>query len=73
MDLSTFVSKNLHQLFDKHAVAGTEHDAIVKSTTKIFSNFVAFSENPKFTWNRVKLSKNLGATLVVPFTLDIFF
>ena len=26
----------------------TEHDALVKSMTKIFSNFVAFSENPNF-------------------------
>ena len=29
-------------------VARTEHDALVKSTTKNFSNFVAFSENPNF-------------------------
>ena len=35
-------------LFDKYAVARTEHDALVKSTTKIFSNFVAFFENPNF-------------------------
>ena len=41
--------KNLRRLFDKYAVARTEHDALVKSTTKIFSNFVAFSENPNFT------------------------
>ena len=47
-DLSIFLKKNLRQLFDKYAVARTEHDAIVKSTTKIFSNFVAFSENPNF-------------------------
>ena len=47
-NLTTFVLKNLHQLFDKYAVAPTEHDALVKSTTKIFSNFVAFSENPNF-------------------------
>ena len=39
---------NLRQLFDKYAVARTEHDALVKSMTKIFSNFVAFSENPNF-------------------------
>ena len=45
-DLSTFVLKNLRRLFDKYAVARTEHDALVKSTTKIISNFVAFSENP---------------------------
>ena len=38
--MSTFVFKNLRQLFDKYAV--------VKSTTKIFSNFVAFSENTNF-------------------------
>ena len=48
-DWSTFVFKNLRQLFDKYDVARTEHDAFVKSTTKIFSNFVAFSENPNFT------------------------
>jgi hypothetical protein len=47
-DLPTFKKKNLRQLFDKYAVARTEHDPIVKSTTKIFSNFVAFSENPNF-------------------------
>ena len=44
-DLSTFVLKNLRQLFDKYAVARTEHNALVKSTTKIFSNF----ENANFT------------------------
>ena len=48
-DLFTFILKNLRRLFDKYAVARTEHDALVKSTTKIFSNFVAFSENPNFT------------------------
>ena len=47
--LVTFVFKNLPRLFDKYAVARTEHDALVKSTTKSFSNFVAFSENPNFT------------------------
>jgi hypothetical protein len=46
--LSTFVFKNLRGLFDKYAVARTEHDPLVKSTTKNFSNFVAFSENPNF-------------------------
>ena len=48
--MTTFVLKNLRRLFDKYAVARTEHDALVKSTTKIFSNFVAFSENPNFTY-----------------------
>ena len=43
-----FKKKNLRRLFDKYAVVRTEHDALVKSTTKIFSNFVAFSENPNF-------------------------
>ena len=47
--LTTFVLKNLRRLFDKYAVACTEHGALVKSTTKIFPNFVAFSENPNFT------------------------
>ena len=47
--LTTFVLKNLRRLFDKYAVARTEHGALVKSTTKIFPNFVAFSENPNFT------------------------
>ena len=47
--MSTFVFKNLCRLFD--SVAQTEHDALVKSTTKIFSTFVAFSENPNF--NRI--------------------
>ena len=40
--------KNLRRIFDKYAVARTEHDTLVKSTTKIFSNFVAFSKNPNF-------------------------
>ena len=43
--------QNLYQLFDKYTVARTEHDTLAKSTKKIFSNFVAFSENPNFTWN----------------------
>ena len=46
--MSTYVFKNLRQLFDKYAVARKEHGALVKSKTKIFSNFVAFSENPNF-------------------------
>jgi hypothetical protein len=45
--------KNLRRLFDKYAIACTEHGALVKSTTKIFSNFVTFSENPNFTRNRL--------------------
>ena len=48
-NLTTFVLKNLHRVFDKYAVARTENNALVKSRTKIFSNFVAFSENPNFT------------------------
>ena len=55
---------NLRWLFDKYAVARTEHDAFVKSTMKIFSNFVAFSENPNFiTWyniDRVKSTLTCG-------------
>ena len=44
-----FLKKNLRRLFDKlYAVARTEHDVLVKSTTKIFSNLVACSENPSF-------------------------
>ena len=35
-NLTTFVLKNLRQLFDKYAVARTKQDALVKSTTKIF-------------------------------------
>ena len=46
--MTTFILKNLLQLFDKYAVAHTENDALVKNTRKIFSNFVAFSENPNF-------------------------
>ena len=41
-DLSTFVFKNLRRLFNKYAIARTEHGALV------FSNFVAFSEIPNF-------------------------
>jgi hypothetical protein len=55
-NLTTFVFKNLLQLFVKYVVARTEHDALFKSTTKIFSNFVAFSENPNFNnWSVVLL------------------
>ena len=32
----------------------TEHNALVKSTTKIFSKFVAFSENPNFNWSKLE-------------------
>ena len=46
--LVPFFSLNLRRLFDKYAVAHTEHDTLVKRTTKIFSNFVTFSENPNF-------------------------
>ena len=48
--MTTFVLKNLRWLFDKYAAVRTEHDELVKSRTKIFSNFVAFSEIPNFTW-----------------------
>ena len=51
--MTTFVLKNLCQLFDKHAVARTEHNTLVKSTMKIFSNFLAFSENPNFNKKRL--------------------
>ena len=40
--------KNLRRLFGKYAVSHKEHDALVKSMTKIFSNFMAFSENSNF-------------------------
>ena len=43
------LKKNLCRLFDKYTVAHTEHNILVKSSKKIFSNFVAFSENPNFT------------------------
>ena len=57
--MTTFVLKNLRRLFDKYAVARTEHDALVKSTTKIFSNFVAFSENPNFKKFLLKTGQKL--------------
>ena len=59
-DLSTFVLKNLWQLFDKYAVARTENDTLVKSTTFFLSNFVAFSKNPNF--NETQISKPPEAT-----------
>ena len=52
--MTTFVLKNLRQLFDKYTVVRTEHNALVKSTTKIFSNFVAFSENPNFNCSKLE-------------------
>ena len=42
------ILKNLRRLFDKYPVVRTEHDALVKNSTKTFSNFVAFSGNPNF-------------------------
>ena len=61
-DLTTFVLKNLRQLFDKWAIARTEHGSLIKSMTKILSNFVAFSENPNFTRN--------FQDLMIPFKID---
>ena len=40
--------ENLRRLFDKLAVAPTEHDALVKSTTKIFFKFCGLLRNPNF-------------------------
>ena len=34
-DLYSFVFKNLRRFFDKYSVGHTEHDTVVKSTTKI--------------------------------------
>ena len=39
------VFTHFRRLFDKYPVTRTEHEALVKSATKFFSNFVAFSEN----------------------------
>ena len=39
--------KNIFQIFDKYAVAHTEHDALVKSTTKIFFKFGGLLKKPK--------------------------
>ena len=76
--MSTFVFKNLRQLFDKYAVARTEHDALVKSMTKIFFKFVAFSENPNFTYNiryilviDHNLAKQAKSTLT--FVMNLFY
>ena len=50
--------KTLCRLFDKSAIACTEHDALVKSTTNISSNFVAFSEN-----TNLKCKESYGHTV----------
>ena len=64
-DLSTFVLKNLRQLFDKYAVARTKHDALVKSTTMIFFKFCGLLRKPKLY---VNVSANLiGSTHVKKF------
>jgi hypothetical protein len=47
-------------MFVKYTVARKEQEALVKSTTKIFSNFVAFSENPHFTF--MHLNENMSNT-----------
>ena len=36
-----------HICFDKYAVAGIEHDALVKSTTKIFFKFCGLLRKPE--------------------------
>ena len=57
--MSTFVFKNLRRLFDKYAVARTEHD--VKSTTKIiFFQILWPSQKPKLWLTFNKRSKNLN-------------
>ena len=45
--MTTFVLKNLRWLFDKYAAGRTEHDAHVKSTTKIFFKFCGLLRKPK--------------------------
>ena len=45
--MTTFVLKNLRRLFDKYAVARTEHNALVESTTKIFFKFCGLLRKPK--------------------------
>ena len=45
--MTTFVLKNLRRPFDKYAVAPTEHDALVKRTTKIFFKFCGLLRKPK--------------------------
>ena len=63
--MTTFILKNLRRLFDKYAVAGTEHDTLVKSTTTIFSNFVAFSENPNFTRLWMSINTELQICIII--------
>ena len=46
-------------------VSRTEHQALVKSTTKIISNFVAFSESPNFT--------KISTYLVARHVADLWF
>ena len=42
--------------------ARTEHNPLVKNTRKIFSNFVAFSENPNFK-NKCYQKENLDTII----------
>ena len=49
----------------KYSVARTELDALVKSTTKIFSNFVAFSENPNFKVGKAATLSKFSDTLTL--------
>ena len=74
--MSTSFLKNLRRLFDKYAIASTEHDALVKSTTKIFSNFVAFSENPNFntaTNCQIKLDQIADSLVKLQIKIGVHF
>ena len=58
LQLDNIVLKNLRRLFDKYTVARTEQDTLFKSTPKIFSNFMAFSENPLWSSPPKGVQKN---------------
>ena len=64
LEIKTFGLKNLRRLFDKYAVVRTEHDALVKSTTKILFQIL---------WPSQK-AQTLPATLesLVPFKTKFY-
>ena len=65
------VFKNLCRLFGKYSVA--EHDDLVKSTTKIFSNFVAFSKNPNFNKCQRKQPQDCSKSPLVDLVTNTYY
>ena len=57
-DLSTFILKNLRQLFDKYAVARTEHDILSKPRQRFFQILWPSQKTQTLTDVKMKLWRN---------------